>query len=163
MEESSSVTVRCGLCARERSTHATYRRATEVPVARRLVRAGLSTCSRRRRQVGSRHVGSPDRAVEWQRAAIPASNRSPVPAVTIGPRSRKVLGAIGDHPGISSRGVAAAAGIADEGQASKILARLALHQLVHESADWQLGKRHSWRLTHRGWRALLVASRPRPS
>ncbi len=68
-------------------------------------------------------------------------------------RERKSAEAIAAEPGLSNRGVAEAAGITDEGQISKLLARLHKHGLID--------KRHEAK--HAGeTNASLAAPRPAP-
>ena len=66
-------------------------------------------------------------------------------------RTARVLTAIAANPGASNRAVAAGAGIGDEGQASRLLKRLAALGLIENIArDRQLGEANAWRLTPRG-------------
>jgi DNA-binding MarR family transcriptional regulator len=66
-------------------------------------------------------------------------------------RTGRVLTAIAANPGASNRAVAAAAGILDEGQASKLLKRLAGLGLIENMArDREPGGANAWRLTPRG-------------
>jgi AcrR family transcriptional regulator/DNA-binding MarR family transcriptional regulator len=66
-------------------------------------------------------------------------------------RTVRVLAAIGAHPGASNRQVAAAAGVADQGQVSKLLARLQNLGLIHNRGQGQpKGGANSWDLTARG-------------
>jgi DNA-binding IclR family transcriptional regulator len=66
-------------------------------------------------------------------------------------RTARVLSAIAANPGASNRAVAAAAGILDEGQASKLLKRLAGLGLIENMAqDREPGEANAWRLTARG-------------
>jgi chromosome segregation and condensation protein ScpB len=66
-------------------------------------------------------------------------------------RTARVLSAIAANPGASNRAVAAAAGIVDEGQASKLLKRLAARELIENMAqDRGPGEANAWRLTARG-------------
>jgi hypothetical protein len=70
-------------------------------------------------------------------------------------RTRLVLGAIAAAPRSSNREVARAAGLADEGQASKLLRRLCERGLVENVGFGQAGGRcNAWVLTARGERAL---------
>jgi AcrR family transcriptional regulator/DNA-binding MarR family transcriptional regulator len=71
-------------------------------------------------------------------------------------RTLRVLGVIGESPGASNRGVAENAGVTDQGQMSKLLARLERLGLIHNEAEGQ-GRRHqptgepnAWMLTARG-------------
>lgn len=69
-------------------------------------------------------------------------------------RTILVLSAIGqlgrDGPGPSNRQVALAAGVSDQGQASKLLARLRRHGLIESSSAHGRGLANAWRLTAKG-------------
>jgi AcrR family transcriptional regulator len=66
-------------------------------------------------------------------------------------RTGCVLGAIADAPGASNREVAEAAGIKDQGQISKLLARLEGLELVHNDGAGQAeGSANAWTLTAKG-------------
>ena len=69
-------------------------------------------------------------------------------------RTLRVLSAIGEWRGASNRVVAENAGIADQGQMSKLLARLERLGLVHNAAagsgDQPTGEPNAWCLTARG-------------
>lgn len=66
-------------------------------------------------------------------------------------RTTRVLRAIGDHPGSSNRGIGKAAGMVDQGQVSKLLARLRRAGLIENVTDHQApGSANAWRLTPRG-------------
>jgi AcrR family transcriptional regulator len=66
-------------------------------------------------------------------------------------RTVRVLMAIGAHPGVSNRRIANAAGVSDQGQISKLLARLEHVGLVENSGFGQArGESNSWFLTPRG-------------
>lgn len=75
------------------------------------------------------------------------------------PRTRRVLAAIAARPGLSNSEVSVRAGITDQGQISKLLARLARHGLI-ESRPRKVT--HSWRLTRKG-RELERALRHEPA
>ncbi len=72
----------------------------------------------------------------------------------LGCRSRRALMVIAAQPGASNREVADAAEVSDQGQISKVLARLENLGLIHNPGEWRPGKRHAWRLTARGKRAV---------
>ncbi len=76
-------------------------------------------------------------------------------------RSSRVLDAIARYPGASNREVADRAGIVDQGQVSKLLARLHARGLIANiGAGKSRGAPNSWRLTEPGERLLaLDASR----
>ncbi|HWY17234.1 MAG TPA: TetR family transcriptional regulator [Solirubrobacteraceae bacterium] len=68
-------------------------------------------------------------------------------------RTLRVLGAIGDWPGASNREVAEHAGVVDQGQMSKLLARLERLGLIRNTAGHghqPSGEPNIWRLTDRG-------------
>jgi AcrR family transcriptional regulator len=72
-------------------------------------------------------------------------------------RTARVLSAVGARPGASNREVGRAAGVADQGQMSKLLRRLEDAALIENDGHGQpRGERNAWRLTARG-RALLGA------
>ncbi len=65
-------------------------------------------------------------------------------------RTHLVLSAIAEHTGASSRKIAQAAGVNDEGQISKLLRRLQDRDLIHNTAHTGRGKPKAWRLTPQG-------------
>jgi DNA-binding MarR family transcriptional regulator len=66
-------------------------------------------------------------------------------------RTVQVLAAIAAHPGASNRQVADAAGVLDQGQISKLLARLEHVGLVfNDGMGSAHGEPNAWRLTERG-------------
>lgn len=75
-------------------------------------------------------------------------------------RTMRVLSFVGDHPGASNREVAEGAGIADQGQMSKLLGRLERLDLIgNTGAGQRHGAANEWRLTERG-RSVERAARP---
>jgi DNA-binding MarR family transcriptional regulator len=76
----------------------------------------------------------------------------------LGCRSCRVLTVIAAQPGASNREVADAAEVSDQGQISKLLARLENLGLIHNPGEWRPGKRHAWRLTARGKQVERAAS-----
>jgi AcrR family transcriptional regulator len=76
-------------------------------------------------------------------------------------RTVRVLTFIGEHPGANNREIAEGAGIADQGQISKLLTRLERLQLVHNIGEGQImGSSNEWYLTDRGGQ-VERATRPR--
>jgi len=74
-------------------------------------------------------------------------------------RTARVLSAIADYPGASNREVAERAGIADQGQISKLLARLEARGLVAKIGEGRTrGAPNSWRLTELGESLMSSAS-----
>jgi DNA-binding MarR family transcriptional regulator len=68
-------------------------------------------------------------------------------------RTLRVLGAIADHPGASNRTVGEAADTFDQGQISKLLARLEGLGLIENTSGNDhkpTGEPNAWRLTQRG-------------
>ncbi len=76
-------------------------------------------------------------------------------------RTVRVLTFIGEHAGANNREIAEGAGIADQGQISKLLTRLERLQLVHNIGEGQImGSSNEWYLTDRGGQ-VERATRPR--
>jgi AcrR family transcriptional regulator len=66
-------------------------------------------------------------------------------------RTARVLESVAEHPGASNRWVADHAGIADQGQVSRLLARLqALELLTNTSGGHSKGEPNAWVLTAKG-------------
>ncbi len=66
-------------------------------------------------------------------------------------RTARVLATIGEHTGASNREVADAAGVADQGQMSKLLRRLEKAELIENHGQGQArGEPNAWRLTTHG-------------
>jgi DNA-binding PadR family transcriptional regulator len=75
-------------------------------------------------------------------------------------RTLRVLTAISEQPGASNREVAVHAEVADQGQISKLLARLERLGLIQNTGEGQpSGEPNAWLLTSRG-EEILNASRP---
>ncbi len=75
-------------------------------------------------------------------------------------RTVRVLSAVAEHPGASSREVRKRTGVPDEGQMSKLMARLAGLNLVENvSDDTKAGAPKAWRLTERGNQLERAAGR----
>jgi AcrR family transcriptional regulator len=67
-------------------------------------------------------------------------------------RTVRVLMAIAAHPGSSNRVIADASGVMDQGQMSKLLARLAqLSLIANTGAGPARGEPNAWTLTDKGW------------
>jgi AcrR family transcriptional regulator len=66
-------------------------------------------------------------------------------------RTLRVLATIAEHPGASNRQIADLAGVTDQGQISKLLARLERLKLIHNTGEGQPhGEPNAWTLTPRG-------------
>jgi AcrR family transcriptional regulator/DNA-binding MarR family transcriptional regulator len=66
-------------------------------------------------------------------------------------RTLQVLAALVEHPGASNRRVGELAGVHDQGQISKLLARLQTLELIHNSCRGQpRGEPNAWTLTPKG-------------
>ena len=98
-------------------------------------------------------------------ASSPRSQRPPRggvqnPGLRLTYRTLRVLTAISEDSGASNRAVARAAGILDDGQVSKLLARLAGLALIENVGAGQLrGEPNAWRLTAGGRDLLRVVAR----
>jgi AcrR family transcriptional regulator len=66
-------------------------------------------------------------------------------------RTMRVLTAVADNPGLNNRRVAREAGVVDQGQISKLLARLESIGLLINTGDPVRGEANAWRLTERGY------------
>jgi AcrR family transcriptional regulator len=90
------------------------------------------------------------------RASVPRELRGapdPLEGLDIRPtyRTLRVLAVIAAQPGLSNREVSERAGITDQGQISKLLARLARLGLMENTGQGQArGLSNAWRLTRRG-------------
>jgi AcrR family transcriptional regulator len=74
-------------------------------------------------------------------------------------RTLRVLSAISEQPGASNRDVAAHADVADQGQISKLLARLERLGLIENTGEGQpSGEPNAWGLTVRGGEVLSTAT-----
>jgi AcrR family transcriptional regulator len=94
-----------------------------------------------------------ERPVPKPRRAAPRSTRDPLEGLDmrLTYRTVRVLIAIGGHPGASNREVAGASGISDQGQISKLLARLdGLGLILNSGEGHPKGAPNAWRLTPRG-------------
>jgi len=81
----------------------------------------------------------------------PAAPGRPTPALRLTPRTLATLRAIAAHPGAGNARIASAAGIADSGQASRLLARLrGLGLIDSEKAGRGRPVGKAWRLTDSG-------------
>lgn len=79
-------------------------------------------------------------------------------------RTMRVLGAIAEHPGACSREVAARAGVRDEGQLSKLLARLSGRGLIENTrAGEHKHAEKAWQLTPAGEQATAAMRRRSPA
>ena len=61
-----------------------------------------------------------------------------------------VLAAVAERPGANNRQVSDAAGVSDQGQMSRLLARLEGLGLLRNTGGQTLGAAYAWRLTPRG-------------
>ncbi|HTZ64842.1 MAG TPA: TetR family transcriptional regulator [Solirubrobacteraceae bacterium] len=99
------------------------------------------------------------RRMPQPRSPEPRASTPEFPLKRVTYRTLSVLEAIGSHPGASSREIANSAGGIDEGQLSKLLARLHNLGLILSSGRTDAGKPHQWRLTDLG-EALRRGSSP---
>ena len=69
-------------------------------------------------------------------------------------RTHKVLAAVAERPGANNRQVGVAAGVSDQGQMSRLLARLEGLGLLENRGTRALGAPYAWHLTPRGEESL---------
>lgn len=75
-------------------------------------------------------------------------------------RTVQVIAVVGEHPGSSNRQIAELAGVADQGQISKLLSRLQnVGVLKNSSGGARDGQANTWRLTVKGARLQQLLSR----
>ena len=98
-------------------------------------------------------------------ARLPAAPEQAVPNLPSDPfkdlpirftyRTSRVLSSIAEAPGASSKQIAQASGITDDGQASRLLSRLQQHQLIQDTGVGPTkGMPRAWTLTPRGQQIL---------
>jgi AcrR family transcriptional regulator len=105
-----------------------------------------------------RELSKPWPAATLRRLAIPRPDPKLDMRVTY--RTLRVLNAIEENPGISNRRAAELAGIIDQGQISKLLARLKKLGLIANRGQGQsVGATNAWRLTRTGEDFQRSASR----
>ncbi len=118
---------------------------------------------RARGQSRTEPSGARDRGAATARRRSRAQSRDPMAGLSmrLTYRTVRVLVVIGEHPGASNREIAERSGVADQGQISKLLARLARLELVENTGEGQeKGGSNAWHLTPRGAR-VERATRPR--
>jgi chromosome segregation and condensation protein ScpB len=80
-------------------------------------------------------------------------------------RTVRVLMAVAAHPGSSNRAIGERAGMADQGQTSKLLARLQGFGLIENTGRGSTrGEPNVWTLTAKGWEvhgAIALQDSPR--
>jgi DNA-binding MarR family transcriptional regulator len=95
-----------------------------------------------------------------ERASVPrpAGLTSPVDfRLTI--RTQMVLAAVAGHEGVNNREVSELVGIADQGQISRLMARLQSQGLIENARGRDRGVSKAWRVTRQG-EAVIEAHRP---
>jgi AcrR family transcriptional regulator len=116
-------------------------------------------------RAASRELGrpAPEARRDTDGGSARAQNRDPMAGLSmrLTYRTVRVLIVIGERPGASNREIADGSGVADQGQISKLLARLARLELVENTGEGQeKGGSNAWHLTPRGAR-VERATRPR--
>jgi AcrR family transcriptional regulator/DNA-binding MarR family transcriptional regulator len=101
------------------------------------------------------------RATPSRNAGSALSSRAPVGYdIRLTSRTLAVLRVIAAEPGLSNRQIGDRAGIADRGQASRLLARLCERKLIENTGGGQpLGAANAWWLTPRGRRLAFALGR----
>lgn len=100
--------------------------------------------------LGDAGLGELPSARAGQTAGTPARSTQASVPVRMTYRTLRVLGAIAERPGASNREVARAAGIADPGQISRLLARLHSSGLIVNESDGNVGTPNAWLLSPEG-------------
>jgi DNA-binding MarR family transcriptional regulator len=108
-------------------------------------------------RAASRELSRPSPEVERDQAGSTTRTRAGDPmaglSMRLTYRTVRVLVVIGERPGASNREIAERSGVADQGQISKLLARLARLELVENLGEGQeKGGSNAWHLTPRGAR-----------
>lgn len=98
-----------------------------------------------------------------QPAHKPETGDGSVLPVRLTHRTLAVLAAIAEEPGASNREVSDAAGIADQGQVSRLLGRLESAQLIRNDGEPDRWAPNAWRLTTRGEQVRQTMRRDFPS
>ncbi len=75
-------------------------------------------------------------------------------------RTAQLLETIAAHPGMSSSAIASTVGIVDQGQISKLLARLRENELIEDTSAQRTSR--AWRLTRAGWDLVKDLQSPSP-
>jgi DNA-binding MarR family transcriptional regulator len=98
------------------------------------------------------------KVVERASASRPVGLTSPVDfRLTI--RTQMVLAAVAGHEGVNNREVSELVGIADQGQISRLMARLQSQGLIENARGRDRGVSKAWRVTRQG-EAVIEAHRP---
>jgi AcrR family transcriptional regulator/DNA-binding MarR family transcriptional regulator len=114
-------------------------------------------------RAAGREVGRASPPPARRRTSRPRANGDPLEGLKmrLTYRTVRVLMVIAERPGASNRAIAEHSGIADQGQISKLLGRLARLELVENRGEGQeKGAANAWYLTARG-AAVERATRPR--
>jgi AcrR family transcriptional regulator/DNA-binding MarR family transcriptional regulator len=114
-------------------------------------------------RAAGREVGRTSTRPERRRTSRTRSHGDPLEGLKmrLTYRTVRVLMVVAERPGASNRAIAEHSGIADQGQISKLLGRLARLELVENKGDGQeKGAANAWYLTARG-AAVERATRPR--
>jgi AcrR family transcriptional regulator/DNA-binding MarR family transcriptional regulator len=124
------------------------RKAAARELSRPTSPSGRGGASRSRTQGAWRAVHASDRG---------RRDAPPIPALTV--RTYAVLAAVGGHPGVSNREVSDLVRVSDQGQISRLMARLDDQGLVENAGGRIQGVAKAWRLTPRG-EEVVQANRP---
>ena len=100
--------------------------------------------------LGDAGLGELPSARAGQTAGTPARSAPAALPLRLTYRTLRVLGAIAERPGASNREVAHAAGITDQGQFSRVLARLQSSGLIVNESEGSVGTPNAWLLSPEG-------------
>jgi AcrR family transcriptional regulator len=136
------------------------------PLMGMIVLPYLGTSAARRELERTSKPARTQKAPKNANGASPVSSSSGDPLaglpMRVTGRTLLVVKAIGEHPGASNREVADLAGISDQGQMSKLLARLEGLGLVANTGEGHTkGEPNAWRLTPRGNEIQRTITAPR--
>lgn len=107
-------------------------------------------------EMGRRRNGSPRQSAPRKRG--PDAHRFADVEIQLTYRTLRVLAAVAAEPGLSNNEVSERAGITDQGQISKLLARLVGRDLIKNTGEGQAkGGANAWLLTRKGKELLRTA------
>ncbi len=116
---------------------------------------GSAAAVRERKRHPPQTVEHPARAEASRRVSVREEDPLSEVPMRLTYRTARVLQTAAQHPGISNRRLGEGAGIADQGQVSKLLARLQLLGLLANTGEGQArGERNAWKLTRLGERVI---------
>ncbi len=89
-------------------------------------------------------------------------SKPPPPGLAVAPRRYEALMYLATRSDASNREIGAAIGISDDGQASRLLARMEDLGLIHNRTTYNHGAPNAWGLTADGRRLVQALENARP-